>query len=158
MSTQGTITAVEVGRNLEVTTPATKISIAPLPAKDGATLMGRYVGVQFGNLSMSEDEQADMFVKALGSDLYEELQNTLRLPEMTPIAQIALYWQTVGIEGVEAFLADGPLAALKILLSQMGLSLSETSPGSASASQTLAQAVTANTGSPSGGKSAFSKD
>lgn len=160
ISTQRTtpnVKAEEVGRNLVVTSPAGRFEIRPLPAVDGGKLMATFVNTQFGGHAPDEDTQVDMFVKALGSELYEELTTTLRLPEVTPIAQCALYWQTVGIDAVQAFLAEGPIEALKMLLAQMGLSLSNQSPNTGSGSQTLAPAVTANTATPSGGGTSFNK-
>lgn len=157
---QGTtpeITATEEGRNLKVVTPAGTFTIRPLPASKGGILLAQFVGLQVGQLSLDEDAQVNMFTQALGEELYTELIENYRLPEMTPVAQIALYWQTVGMEAVTSFLSGGPMEALKILLAQMGVSASMISPDLGSGSQTLSQAVTQNIATPGGGKNGSNK-
>lgn len=151
------LTATEVGRQLVVTAPYGKFEIPPLKASDGGKLLARWVGMQVGQLDPSEDDQVDMFQKALGPEMYEHLTENYRLPEITPVAQVALYWQTVGMEAVEAFLSGGPMKALQMMLAQMGVSLSQTLPGSVSENQTLSQAVTRNISTPAGGSNAFNK-
>lgn len=151
------ITATEVGRSLVITAPYGKFTVEPLNANKGGILLGRFINMQVGQLPLNEEDQVDMFQSALGEELYTELTENYRLPEVTPVAQIALYWQTVGMEAVESFLSGGPMEALKVLLAQMGVSLSKTSPGSESENQTLSQAVTRNMNTRAGGSSAFSK-
>lgn len=151
------LTAVEVGRSLVITAPYGQFTVPPLNATKGGILLGRFVNMQVGHLPMAEEDQVDMFQSALGEELYEHLTGNYRLPEMTPIAQIALYWQTVGMEAVTAFLSGGPIAALKVLLAQMGVSQSRISPDLGSESQTLAPAVTQNISTPVGGKNASNK-
>lgn len=157
-TTKPAIVANEVGRSLVITAPYGQFEVKPLKAADGGTLLAQFVGIQVGQLVLEEADQVEMFRKALGPELYTELSENYRLPEMTPVAQIALYWQTVGMEAVEAFLSGGPTAALRQLLAQMGVSLSQTSPGLESGNRTLSQAVTANINTPSGGNNAFKKD
>lgn len=148
------ITAVETGRDLVISAPHGDYVIAPLPAKHGGALMGQFVGVTFGTLVLPVEEQDDMFKAALGEEMMERLQNTLRLPEVTPIAMIAMYWQTVGMEGVNAYLGGGPGKAMEVLLSQMGLLQPKTSSSLAAAVTTPSPAATSGTSTRSGGETA----
>ena len=148
------ITAVETGRDLVISTPHGDYVIAPLPAKHGGALMGQFVGVTFGTLVLSGPEQDDMFKAALGEEMMERLQDTLRLPEVTPIALIAMYWQTVGMEGVNAYLEGGAGKATEVLLSQMGLLQPKTSSSLAAAVTTPSPAATNDTSTRSGGETA----
>lgn len=126
----------EVGRDLEVTTPAGVFLVPPLPASKGAALHAWFMGLSIGGAAAvtneTEQDSIDMFSRALGEELYARVQEELRLPEVQPIALVALYWQTTGIEAAQAFLDGGPAAAMELILSQMGLSPQPTSPGSES--------------------------
>jgi hypothetical protein len=142
--------AVEVGRTLEITQDGQKYVIPPVPARIGAGLHASLMGITFGTFTLTEDEQINMFQTAMGEELFEMCQNTLRLDEMTPISTIALYWNTVGIEAVEAYLAGGVKKALEVILSRNGL-LPQTSPSLAPAVTTNAPAFMRSTDTPSGG-------
>lgn len=134
------ITITEVGRDLEITTPAGVFRVPPLPASKGAALHAWFMNISIkGAAAVSnhiEQESIDMFQAAMGDELYERVQNELRLPEVEPIALLALYWQTTGVEAAQAFLDGGPAQALEVILSRMGLSAQTTSPDSALANPT----------------------
>lgn len=131
------VTAAETGRNLVITTDYGSYVVQPLAARKGALLLQQLLGISFGNGAVPEAaEQIEMFNNALGPELYEQLQDELRLSEVTPIALIALYWQTVGMEAVNAYLMGGPGKAVEVLaklISPMGLSQPTTSSSLAAA-------------------------
>lgn len=148
------LTATETGRNLVISTPHGDYVIEPLSARHGASLMSKFTGISFGTLTLSVPEQDEMFAAALGEEMMERLQDELRLPEVTPIALIALYWQTVGIEAVNAYLDGGPGKAMEVLLSQMGLSPQKTSSSLAAAVTTPKRGATNATFTRNGGATA----
>jgi hypothetical protein len=110
------------------------------------------MGITFGTFEqMSLDEQVNLFKAAMGAELYDRCQNTLRLPQVTPVALCALYWNTIGLEGVEAFLEGGPSKVVETILFPNGLP-SPTSPGLAPAVTTPTPDGTSVTSTRSGGK------
>lgn len=117
------LAAAEVGRNLEITMNGEKYIVPPVPARVGASLHGSLMGITFGTFELNEDEQLNMFRTAMGPELFEYAQENLRLPEVTPLSTMALYWQTVGFEAVEAYIAGGVKKALELILSLNGLDL-----------------------------------
>lgn len=134
------ITINEVGRDLIITTNAGDFKVPPLPASKGAALHAWFMNISIRG-SAAVDENAEeqgmsMFQMAMGEDLYQRTQEELRFPEVQPIALLALYWQTTGIEAAQAFLDGGASAALALIVSQMGLSQPPTSHDSALESPT----------------------
>lgn len=150
------ITATETGRNLVITTDYGSYVVQPLPARKGGTLLQQLLGISFGNGALpSSNEQIEMFENALGKELYEQLQDELRITEVTPIALIAVYWQTVGMEAVNAYLAGGTGKAVEVLanlISPLGLSPQTTSSSLAAAVTTPSPAATNGTSTRKGGE------
>lgn len=128
------IKASEVGRNLEITAWGETFIVPPLPASKGAAMHGHLMGITFGTFELTPDEQIDLFKTCMGEELFDRTQEELRLPQVQPIALCAVYWNTVGMEAVEAYLAGGVKKALEYILSLNGLQLPT--------SQSLAPAVT----------------
>lgn len=143
--------AEERGRTLVVTQHGEEYVIEPVPARLGAGLHAKLMGITFGTFTLSEEEQESLFITAMGGDLFERCQDTLRLDEMTPISTIALYWNTVGLEAVEAYLAGGVKKALEVILSRNGLQL-PTSPSLAAAVTTPIPGSTSVTSTRNGGE------
>lgn len=115
--------AAEVGRNLVITMNGEEYIVPPVPARVGASLHGNLMGITFGTFTLDEEEQLNLFRTAMGEELFDYAQENLRLPEVTPLSTMALYWQTIGFEAVEAFIAGGVKKALNVILSLNGLDL-----------------------------------
>lgn len=126
------IQANEVGRNLEISAYGEKFIVPPLPASKGAPMHGHLMGLTFGTFELTEEEQLNLFRTCMGQELFDYTQENLRMPQVTPIALMALYWNTVGMEAVEAYLAGGAKKAVEVIMSQNGLDL-PTSPSLAPA-------------------------
>lgn len=145
------IEAKEVGRNLEITAFGETFVVPPLAAAQGAVAHANLMGITFGTFELTEEEQSNMFKTCMGPELFEHCNETLRLPQMTPLALMALYWNTVGFEAVEAYLAGGTKKALEVIMSLIGLQ-QQTSPSLAPAVTTPAPAFMKSTATPSGGE------
>lgn len=109
---------------LTVTTPRGEITIEPLPASKGAPLASMTMGVSFAGEGLSADEQENMYRLATGDENYAWVMDNLRLPDAQDTVNLALFWQTSGLEAAQAFLDGGVEKALEVQLARMGLSLS----------------------------------
>jgi hypothetical protein len=145
------LTAAERGRNLVITMNGEDYTVPPVSARIGAGLHAKLMGITFGQFELNEEEQLNLFKTAMGEELFEYAQENLRLPEVTPLSTMAIYWQTVGMEAVEAYIAGGVKKALAVILSQNGLDL-PTSPSLAAAVVTPSPGNTSATFIRSGGE------
>lgn len=145
------LTVREVGRNLEIEAFGETFVIPPVPARVGAPMHAQLLGMSFGTMELTGEEQENMFRTAMSSEVFDHCYDTLRLDQMTPLSTIALYWNTVGMEAVEAFIAGGVKKALEVIMSRLGLDL-PTSRSLAAAVTTPVPGSTSVTGIRNGGE------
>lgn len=120
------ITLEERAGALVIITPQTTLTIPPVPAKLGASMLAKTLNLSLdGGVDMSEASMGQLYVDAMSQEQYDAAENTLRLPVFQKVVHAALFWQTSGMEAAQGFIDGGVGKALEVHLSKMGLSLSQ---------------------------------
>lgn len=160
------ITAAEKGRNLILTVgeegedDTVTLTVRPVNAETGATLLALWLGIAFGHSSKPQDDATALGKTALGEDNWPALE-TLRSAEATDVINAAFFWnvQGGGIDLVNEMLRDGLPKAQETLASRNGfgqeLSQLTTLLLSVAASETRAPAGTSGTSTPVGSSGSF---
>lgn len=162
------INAYERGRKLiidlgdETDDDFTRITIKPLPAKQGAALQALHAGIAFGQAELPEDQAEMMGKLAVGEENWPLIDEQLRWKESEAVVNAAFFWnvQGGGIDLVNMLLNEslgGYPKALSLLMERNGLShafgLLQTLLSSDEASETPAPDATSATSIPPGSKS-----
>lgn len=112
--------------NLVITTPKLVLTIEPVNAKLGASMLAQTLNLSLdGGVDMSEEDMESLYEHAMGKENIDTANNTLRLPVFQTVVHCALFWQTTGLDAAEAFIVGGVGKALGVHLDKMGLSLSQ---------------------------------
>lgn len=132
-----TTTASLEGRNLHIHIEGIDepFIIKPLGGRRGQALTNLFIQIVASERPGSEMEA--VLEEAVGSDVYEQVQDELSLSEGQSVLLPAFYWQTVlGIDGVNAYLTGGEgmagaKKALLLLTMSLGISPTQTAPSTA---------------------------
>jgi hypothetical protein len=120
------ITAVEKGRNLEITVgdagadDSLVFTVKPLPSSAGARLLSLWAGIAFAGTAQPEEDALDLGQTVIG-DEWDKIDE-LRSAESTDVINAAFLWnvQGGGIELVNEMLRDGLPKAQATLASASG--------------------------------------
>lgn len=124
-----TYTFEEKGGRLHVKSDFAEFFIDPIPARVGAPMLAQVLNLAFdGGVELAADDTESMYMTALGEKSYEEVRDTVRLPDWGKICNAILFWQTSGLEACVAMCEGGVGKALEVHLSTMGLSLQQILP------------------------------
>lgn len=158
------ISAVEKGRNLEVTVgdgdDAIVITVPPVPARVGAAILALWLGVAFAQSDEPEVDVENMSKMAVGEGNWGTVEE-LRWAESEKVINAATFWnvQGGGIDLVNEMLQDGVPKARQTLCERNGYgetySQLLTLLSGESGNPTRAQAATPATGTPIGTSGSF---
>lgn len=120
------IELAERGGELIITTPQQTLTIAPVPAKLGASMLAKTMNIALdGGVDLSEAAMGKLYRDAMGEENYTLADATLRLPVFQTVVHVALFWQTSGLDAAQGFIDGGSGKAIEVHLAKMGLSLSQ---------------------------------